>query len=200
MRLATFEAGGEVRAGEVRGEEVVAFEGGTVLDRLAPGDLSPAGGESFPLAEVELLAPVPRPRAIFGIGLNYAAHAAEQGKDPPEFPMVFMKLPRSSVPPTGPIRCPAAVKRLDYEAELVVVIGGDGRIAGWAVADDASARDLQGREPQWTRAKGFDTSCPWGPWVTTVDELPDARGLRIGSWVNGEVRQDSTTDDLIFGP
>ncbi len=79
-------------------------------------------------------------------------------------------------------------------------MGGGGRIAGWAVADDATARDLQRTEPQWTRAKAFDTSCPWGPWVTTIDELPDARGLRIGSWVNGEQRQDSTTDDLIFGP
>jgi 2-keto-4-pentenoate hydratase/2-oxohepta-3-ene-1,7-dioic acid hydratase in catechol pathway len=81
-----------------------------------------------------------------------------------------------------------------------VIGGGGGEIAGWAVADDVSARDLQMREPQWTRAKGFDTSCPWGPWITTVDELPDAVGLRIGSWVNGEQRQDSTTDDLIFGP
>ena len=202
MKLATFTppGGGEPRAGEVRGEEVVSFDAGTVLDRLASGDRSPAGGRAYPLADVTLLAPVPRPRAIFGIGLNYAAHAAEQGKDLPEFPMVFMKLPTSSVPPTGPVVCPPPVKRLDYEAELVAVIGAGGRIAGWAVADDASARDLQGREPQWTRAKGFDTSCPWGPWITTADELPDARGLRIGSWVNGEQRQDSTTDDLIFAP
>jgi len=202
MRLATFIAPGETepRAGEVRGEDVVAFTQGSVRDRLAAGDRSPAGGDAFPLADVRLLAPVPRPRAIFGIGLNYAAHAAEQGKQPPEFPMVFMKLPTSSVPPTGPVRCPAVVGQLDYEAELVVVIGADGKIGGWAVADDASARDLQNREPQWTRAKGFDSSCPWGPWITTVDELPDATGLRIGSWVNGEQRQESTTDDLIFGP
>jgi acylpyruvate hydrolase len=202
MLLATFIAPGdrEPRAGEVRGEEVVAFESGTVRDRLASGDRSPATGPAFALADIALQAPVPRPRAIFGIGLNYAAHAAEQGKEPPEFPMVFMKLPTSSVPPTGPVVRPPVVKRLDYEAELVAVIGAGGRIAGWALADDASARDLQGREPQWTRAKGFDTSCPWGPWITTVDELPDARGLRIGSWVNGEQRQDSTTDDLIFGP
>jgi acylpyruvate hydrolase len=202
MRLATFLAPGErdPRAGEVRGDEVVAFSQGTVRDRLAAGDLAPASGAAFALADVTLLAPVPRPRAIFGIGLNYAAHAAEQGSPLPEFPIVFMKLPSSSVPPAGPVRCPAAVRRLDYEAELAVVIGAGGRIAGWAVADDASARDLQRREPQWTRAKGFDSSCPWGPWITTVDELPDARGLRIGSWVNGEQRQDSTTDDLIFGP
>jgi len=202
LKLATFIAPGESapRAGEVRGEEVVAFAHGTVLDRLASGDAEPASGPAFALADVTLLAPVPRPRAIFGIGLNYAAHAAEQGKSPPEFPMVFMKLPSSSVPPSGPVRCPAVVRRLDYEAELAVVVGADGLIGGWAVADDASARDLQQREPQWTRAKGFDSSCPWGPWITTVDELPDARGLRIGSWVNGEQRQDSTTDDLIFGP
>jgi len=202
MKLATFTppGGGEPRAGEVRGEEVVSFDAGTVLDRLASGDRAPAGGRAFPLADVTLLAPVPRPRAIFGIGLNYAAHAAEQGTEPPEFPMVFMKLPTSSVPPAGPVRRPRVVEQLDYEAELVVVIGGGGGIAGFAVADDVSARDLQMREPQWTRAKGFDTSCPWGPWITTTDELPDAAGLRIGSWVNGEQRQDSNTDDLVFGP
>ena len=202
MKLATFTVPGssEPRAGEVRGDQIVAFDGGTVLDRLASGDRAPAAGEAFALADVALLAPVPRPRAIFGIGLNYAAHAAEQGKEPPEFPMVFMKLPTSSVPPSGPVLRPPVVEELDYEAELVVVIGGGGEIAGFAVANDVSARDLQNREPQWTRAKGFDTSCPWGPWITTVDELPDAAGLRIGSWVNGEQRQDSTTDDLVFGP
>src|SRR5215207_3261654 len=100
MKLATFTApGGEPRAGEVRGEQVVAFDSGTVRDRLASGDHTPATGKTFAVAEVTLLAPVPRPRAIFGIGLNYAAHAAEQGKDAPEFPIVFMKLPTSSVPP-----------------------------------------------------------------------------------------------------
>ena len=202
MRLATFIASGgsSPLAGEVRDEEVVAFGSGTVRDRLESGDLSPAGGDAFPLAVVTLLAPVPRPRAIFGIGRNYAAHAAELGSDLPKQPLVFMKLPTSSVPPTGPVRCPAVVEQLDYEAELAVVLGAEGRIAGWAVADDVTARDLQDAEEQWTRAKGFDTSCPWGPWITTVDELPDARGLRIGSWVNGEQRQDSTTSDLIFGP
>ena len=81
-----------------------------------------------------------------------------------------------------------------------MVIGAGGRIAGWAVADDVSARDLQEAEEQWTRAKGFDTSCPWGPWITTVDELADPLGLRIGSWVNGEQRQDGDTRDLIFVP
>jgi acylpyruvate hydrolase len=202
MRLATFLTRGasDPVAGEVRGDEVVAFSSGTVLDRLASGDRSPADGATHPLADVTLLAPVPRPRAIFGIGLNYAAHAREQGRDLPEFPIVFMKLPTSSVPPSGPVVCPPVVKRLDYDVELALVMGAGGEIAGYAVADDVSARDLQGRERQWTRAKGFDSSCPWGPWITTADEVPDAEALRLTTHVNGELRQDSTTADLVFGP
>jgi acylpyruvate hydrolase len=154
MRLTTFlPPGSDVpRAGEVRDDEVVAFAAKreTVLERLRAGDRDPALGEAYPLAEVTLLAPVPRPRAIFGIGLNYAAHAAEQGKQPPEFPIVFMKLPSSSAPPNAAVACPPVVRRLDYEGELVVVMGSEGTIAGYAVADDVSARDLQRREPQWT--------------------------------------------------
>ncbi len=201
MRLATFLAPGDPdpQAGEVRGEEVYAFtDGSIVLDRLASGDRSPATGSSFPVAEVTLLAPVPRPRAIFGIGLNYRAHAEEQGKEPPERPIVFMKLPSSAVGPSGPIVCPEVVKRLDYEGELGVVMGAGGAVAGYAVCDDVSARDLQRSEPQWTRAKGFDTACPYGPWITTADAVPSPENLRLQTWVNGEPRQDARTSDLIF--
>jgi acylpyruvate hydrolase len=202
MRLATFipPAGAQPLAGEVRGEEVVAFPPGeTVLERLAAGDRTPARGEPFPLAEVELLAPVPRPRAIFGIGLNYRAHAEEGGGTVPEYPIVFMKLPSSAAPPFAPIRCPPVVRRLDYEGELAIVMGAEHEVAGYAVANDVSARDLQKREPQWTRAKGADGFCPYGPWITTADEVEDPEDLRLRTWVNGELRQDARTSDLVFG-
>src|SRR5690606_5935609 len=158
MRLATFLPSGADAplAGEVAGEHVTAFgDGSTVLERLRSGDRTPARGEAWPLSDVRLLAPVPRPRAIFCIGRNYAAHAGELGNEVPEAPIVFLKLPTSSTAPNDPVEVPAAAsRRLDYEGELVVVIGAGGEVAGFAVADDLSARDLQGREPQWTRAKG----------------------------------------------
>lgn len=200
MRLATFLPAGaaEPLAGAVDGDRVVAFaDGTTVLDRLRSGDRSPATGEAYALDGVTLLAPH-IPRAIFGIGLNYRAHAAETGKDLPQAPIVFLKLPTSAAPPGGPVRCPAVVKRLDYEGELAVVMGAGGEVAGYAVADDVSARDLQRREPQWTRAKGSDTFCPFGPWVTTADEIDDPEALGLRTWVNGELRQDAQTSDLVF--
>jgi acylpyruvate hydrolase len=201
MRLVTFlpPGGGAALAGEVRDEAVVAFaDGSTVLDRLGSGDRTPAAGDRYALSEVELLAPVARPRAIFGIGLNYAAHIEETGGALPEAPIVFMKLPSSAAAPNAPIKAPAVVRRLDYEGELAAVMGAGGEVAGYAVADDVSARDLQRREPQWTRAKGFDGSCPYGPWITTADELSDPHALALRTWVNGELRQDSSTSDLIF--
>ena len=202
MRLVTFvpPGGPAPVAGEARDGEAIAFEDGRpMLERLGGDDLEPATGPAWPLDEVELLAPIPRPPAIFGIGLNYAAHAAETGGEPPERPLVFLKLPLSAAPPNRPVPCPSAVRRLDYEGELAVVMGAGGRVAGYAVADDVTGRDLQGREPQWTRAKGADAFCPLGPWITTADQVPDPHALRLRTWVNGDLRQDSSTADLIFG-
>jgi acylpyruvate hydrolase len=200
VKLVTFlpPGGSTPLAGEVREGEAVTFaDGSTVLDVLRSGDRTPANGAAYPLGDVTLLAPH-IPRAIFGIGLNYRAHAAEQGKEPPEVPIVFMKLPSSAAPPGGPVRRPAVVHRLDYEGELAVVMGPDATVAGYAVADDVSARDLQRREPQWTRAKGADGFCPFGPWVTTADEVPEPEDLGLRTWVNGKLRQDARTSDLVF--
>jgi acylpyruvate hydrolase len=206
MRLATFlPPGSETpRAGEVRDEGgelrvfAHALEQLTVLDRLADPEATPVEGLSWSLAEVTLLAPVPTPRAIFGIGLNYADHVRETGAETPPQPLVFMKLPSSAAAPNAPVHCPAVVRRLDYEGELAVVMGPGRSVAGYAVADDVTGRDLQGREPQWTRAKGADGFCPYGPWITTADEVPDPHDLALKTWVNGELRQDSNTSNLIF--
>jgi 2-keto-4-pentenoate hydratase/2-oxohepta-3-ene-1,7-dioic acid hydratase in catechol pathway len=202
VKLATFEAPGrpEPLSGLVRGDRVVAFGGPDgVREALAAGGSVPdASLGEWPLADVRLLAPIPHPGTIYAIGLNYAEHIRETGNTPPEQPIVFVKVAGSVAPPGGPIRCPAVVRRLDYEGELTIVMGAGGAIGGYCVADDVSARDLQRREPQWTRAKGADTFCPYGPWVTTADEVPDANDLRLRTWVNDELRQDSRTSDLIF--
>jgi 2-keto-4-pentenoate hydratase/2-oxohepta-3-ene-1,7-dioic acid hydratase in catechol pathway len=188
-------------SGLVDGDRVEAFHAGDgVRDVLATGAVPDQRLGDWALADVTLLAPVPQPRAIFGIGLNYADHIAETGAERPEAPVVFVKVSSSVVPPGGPIRCPEVVRRLDYEGELAIVMGAGGTIAGYCVADDVSARDLQRREPHWIRAKGSDTFCPFGPWITTADEVPDATNLQIRTWVNGELRQDSNTSNLIFGP
>jgi 2-keto-4-pentenoate hydratase/2-oxohepta-3-ene-1,7-dioic acid hydratase in catechol pathway len=202
VRLATFLPPGssDPRAGEVRDGRVYGYavEGLTVLDRLADHEPVPVEGASWALAEVTLLAPIPQPRAIFGIGLNYADHVREMGGQAPERPVVFMKLPSSAAAPNAPVRCPPVVRRLDYEGELAVIMGPGRAVAGYAVADDVSARDLQGREPQWTRAKGADGFCPYGPWITTAEEIEDPHSLALRTWVNGELRQDSNTSNLIF--
>jgi len=202
MRLATFQAPGQdgPQAGIVDGDRVRAFGGPDgVRQALAIGEAPAPSGDEWALDEVTLLAPVPHPGTVYAIGLNYARHVEETGGTKPEQPIVFVKVAGSVAPPGGPIRCPEVVKRLDYEGELTIVIGAGGQIAGYCVADDVSARDLQGREPQWTRAKGADTFCPYGPWITTADDVPDPGKLRLRTWVNGELRQDTNTSDLIFG-
>jgi acylpyruvate hydrolase len=201
MKLATFRApgGSQPLAGEVVDGRVVAFADGVGVVDVLSGATPSRGSDSWDLSEVTLLAPVPRPGTIYAIGLNYAKHLQEMGNQPPEQPVVFVKVAGAAAPPGGPIRCPEVVRRLDYEGELTIVIGAGGGIGGFCVADDVTARDLQKREPQWTRAKGADTFCPFGPWVTTADEIPDPGNLQLRTWVNGDLRQDSSTGDLIFG-
>lgn len=202
MKLATFQApdAQQPAAGLIEGDRVSVFGGPDGVREALAGQVMPTPtGQSYELAEVRLLAPIPAPETIYAIGLNYAKHVQETGGTPPKEPLVFVKVRGSVAPPSGPIVCPPVVKRLDYEGELAIVIGAQSKIGGYCVADDVTARDLQGREPQWTRAKGADTFCPFGPWVSTVDEIPDPHDLRLRTWVNGELRQDSSTSDLIFG-
>jgi acylpyruvate hydrolase len=201
VKLATFQPPGsdQPRAGEVVGDRVFALSSPASVQAALAGEQASRGSDSWSLSEVTLLAPIPRPGAIYAIGLNYEKHVRETGGELPKQPIVFVKVANSVAPPGGPIRCPEVVRRLDYEGELTIVIGAGGSIGGYCVADDVTARDLQGREPQWTRAKGADTFCPFGPWVTTADEVPDPGKLQLRTWVNDELRQDSNTSDLIFG-
>jgi acylpyruvate hydrolase len=180
----------------------VAFPSNWSVERLLSVDAEdrpPPGRAAWPVNDVTVLAPVPVPGAIFGIGRNYAAHAAELGNDLPPTPTVFAKLSRSSTGPSGPVRIPAASSFVDYEGELAVVMGAGGKVAGYAIANDVSARDLQFMEAdQWTRGKGADTFCPWGPWITTEDEVPDPHELHLRTYVNEELRQEAMTSDLVF--
>lgn len=174
--------------------EGVPFGQFTETDRVAPID------------EVRLLAPV-IPTKVLCVGKNYADHAAEMGGELPAEPMIFAKVPTTVIGPEDGIVLPALSQQVDHEAELAVVIGGLARkvppdqagrhIAGYTCANDVTARDLQQRDGQWVRAKGFDTFCPLGPWLET--ELDPTQGVRVQGRVNDEPRQDGTTGDLVFG-
>jgi 2-keto-4-pentenoate hydratase/2-oxohepta-3-ene-1,7-dioic acid hydratase in catechol pathway len=162
-------------------------------------------GETYPLPSVKLLAPC-EPTKIVAVGVNYKKHAQEMGRELPPEPLLFMK-PASALVGTGDvIRRPKASKRVDHEGELAVVIGRRARnispeqaaefILGYTCFNDVTARDLQKTDGQWTRAKGFDTFAPAGPWI--VSDL-DPSDLGIETYVNGELRQSGRTSDLIFG-
>jgi 2-keto-4-pentenoate hydratase/2-oxohepta-3-ene-1,7-dioic acid hydratase in catechol pathway len=152
---------------------------------------------------------VPRPGKIICIGLNYRQHAAEGGNAIPDYPAVFLRSTTSLLAPGAAMLRPACSEKLDYEAELAVVIGSRatrvpvdaalGYVAGYACFNDGSVRDFQRKSSQWTIGKNFDATGGFGPELVTADELPaGARGLRIVSRVNGVVMQDSNTDDMIF--
>ncbi len=162
----------------------------------------------MPLSDVKLEAPVPRPGKVLAIGLNYADHIAESGQKTPEEQVWFAKMPTSINPPFADVQLPKASQLLDYEAELVVVIGKKCKhvpkdkahevIFGYATGNDVTARDWQFKTPQWILGKSFDTHAPFGPWIMTPDEVGDPHTLGIRAFVNGEKRQDSNTKNLVF--
>ena len=170
--------------------------------------LAETAGPTLPLADVHLLAPVLRPGKIFAIGLNYADHIEESAMTTPEHQVWFTKAVTAVNGPFDPIALPGPDPRVDYEAELVAVIGSGGRrianrnasaaVFGYCIGDDVTERLWQHRTPQWSLGKSFDTHAPVGPWITTADEIPDPHALEITLSVNGERRQSSNTRHLVF--
>jgi 2-keto-4-pentenoate hydratase/2-oxohepta-3-ene-1,7-dioic acid hydratase in catechol pathway len=192
----------------------------TLIEAQSEGhDVPSAAGPRLPLAAVRLDAPLPRPRRnLWCVGRNYPAHARElagtifQRDEKPidRWPIVFTKVPECVIGPGAPIVLPAhgISEQIDYEAELAVVIGRGGinipasramdHVWGYTIVNDVTARDVQQRHVQWDLGKSFDTFCPMGPWLVTDDEL-NGQDTRVRLWVNGELRQDGSTRDLIFG-
>ncbi|MCP4165147.1 MAG: fumarylacetoacetate hydrolase family protein [Chloroflexi bacterium] len=180
-----------------------AIEAGLESIRQAAAAAQPLALDSFILE-----APIRRPGKIIAVGLNYLDHCLEQNLTPPEHPTLFTKFSTSVNRPNGELRWdPALTQKVDYEAELAVVIGKQARrvdarqaydfVFGYTCLNDVTARDLQRSDGQWVRGKSLDTFCPLGPAIVTTDELPDPHGLAIRAWVNGELRQESNTDQLI---
>ncbi len=200
MRLLRFRFGDRIATGVCeRGSDSVRVLQGTYFEDPIPT------GEEVPLDDVRLLAPV-LPSKIVCVGKNYAAHAAEFDSDVPEEPLLFLKPSTAVIGPNDPITLLPISRRVDYEGELAVVIGRLSRnvraeeayrsILGYTCGNDVTLRDLQEKDGQWARAKGFDGSCPLGPWIET--EL-DPNDVRIETRVNGETRQFATTADMVFG-
>jgi acylpyruvate hydrolase len=199
MRLVTFENGAGPRPGLLEGDEIVALEARSVRAVLAQ-ETAPARGERFARADVRLLAPVPDPEKIICMGLNYRDHAEEAHQEIPEHPRWFAKFANSLIGDGDAIVLPAAHPDLvDYEAELAVVIGRDGQIAGAMPFNDVSARDLQLQNPLWTSGKAIDTFAPCGPALVTLDEAGDLQNLAVRTRIDGELLQDGSTRDMIFG-
>jgi 2-keto-4-pentenoate hydratase/2-oxohepta-3-ene-1,7-dioic acid hydratase in catechol pathway len=188
------------------GDEVIPLAAVSTLDIITGTDPI-AAGEAIPLADLMLEAPV-IPGAAIAIGLNYRAHAAETGQESPAEPVLFAKMRGTVNRPSGPVVHPEWTRRLDYEGELGVVIGRRahrvlaadalGHVFGYMAVNDVSARDRQKSEPQWMRAKSGWGFMPMGPWITSSDEAGDPQTLRIRTWVNDELRQDTNTADMIF--
>lgn len=219
MRIARFAKGGEVAygvVGEAQADGAGAARpapgpgGVSVIAELRGHPFSPGkggvqfSGATFPLHDVRLLAPV-LPSKVVAVGRNYADHAREMGGEPPAEPVLFLKPSTAVVGHGDPIAYPVKLtQRVDYEGELAVIIGRLCRevpaaqaaevIFGYTCANDVTARDLQARDGQWTRAKGFDTFCPLGPWIETDADPAD---LELTTVVNGEVRQQARTSQLL---
>jgi ureidoglycolate lyase len=215
MKLVTFAAAGRVQLGRVQSNEIMPLPQsfGSMMDVIIgwpklQNQVAATVGRPVPLDNVHLLPPLPRPGKILAIGMNYADHVRETGAAMPSRQIWFCKQPTAANGPFDSILLPRASTKVDYEAELVVVIGKGGRhicraeapaaVFGYCVGNDVSARDWQMATPQWMLGKSFDSHAPFGPWITTADEIPDPHTLGIRAFVNGDKRQDSNTSNLVF--
>lgn len=219
MRLASFEAGGRPGIGAVVDRGLLPLEAiaPSMIDLISDWDalagrvrdVAASNGDALPLEAVRLLAPIARPGKILAIGLNYKDHIAESGLPTPEHQLWFCKHATAVNGPYDPIQIPkVAQTTVDYEAELVAVIGRRGRhirkedapahIFGYCCGNDVSVREWQRHTPQWMLGKSFDTHAPFGPWIVTAEEIGDPHALDIQARVNGEVRQKSNTRHLLF--
>lgn len=196
--------------------DLVSGTSGDMIDVLKAGPAlmeearrSLQGAQGLPLASVKVLSPIERPGKFICMGLNYLEHVKEGGRDIPEYPTLFLRVQTSLLPPDGEIRLPKVSDKLDFEAELLVVIGKTAHavpedtaldhVYGYSAFNDGSLRDYQRRTTQWTAGKNFDATGPFGPVIVTADELPaGGAGLSIRSRLNGEIMQDGNTRDLMF--
>ena len=202
MRIVRFSDGDSPRYGalEEGSTRIVVLKGDPLFNPVEPD------GRIVELDEVRLLSPVIPRSKVVGIGKNYAEHAREMGGEAPAKPVIFLKPNTSVIGPDDPIVRPSWSNEVHHEGELAVVIKSlaknvpvdevDRVILGYTVANDVTARDCQRTDGQWTRAKGFDSSCPLGPWIT-VDPALDVENLRVTTRVDGEIRQDETTAHMI---
>jgi 2-keto-4-pentenoate hydratase/2-oxohepta-3-ene-1,7-dioic acid hydratase in catechol pathway len=222
MKLVTYSDQGKVKVGAIKGDGVIDLtahvpalpnEMSALIERWDDlrSKVQQVVDKSDPdraLANVALLAPVTRPGKVMAIGLNYADHIKETGQQTPKYQVWFTKAVTSIHGPFNPIQLPLASKMIDYEAELVAIVGkrckhvpveraGD-VVFGYCAGNDVSVRDWQLQTPQWVLGKSFDTHAPLGPWIVTSDEIGDPHTLGIRCLVNGEVRQNSNTKHLVF--
>ena len=222
MKLVNFLYKGEKNIGALLDDGVCSFK--SISDKYSISmlefieqihELSPevskfidSNPEVIPLSEIEFLPVIERPGKVLAVGLNYKDHAKETGMDLPEVPMIFTKQSTSVLGHQGEIHKPKVSDAVDYEGEMAFVIGKKCRhvskeealdvIAGVTICNDVSVRDWQIASPTFTMGKSFDTHCPIGPYIVTMDEISDIHNLKIKTYVNDELRQDSCTDQLIF--
>ena len=203
MKVGRFKHGDRTIYGLIKGREIVPIKErriSEIMETVTPE------GESLSFKDVKFLSPT-RPTKIVAVGLNYRAHAEEMGKPLPEEPLLFMKPSTAVISNKMKIIKPKMSQRVDYEGELAIVIGRKCKkvspeeapdyILGYSCFNDVTARDLQQKDVQYTRAKSFDTFAPYGPWINTdIDPI----GLKITTRVNGEVKQEGNTEDMIFSP